>query len=467
MTTQQSTVPLGKRIELAELKVVQLKDELTRVDGDISQAETPTDEQAQHVEVLRGEIETTEKTVATLKSIEQGLKLKAVQASAIKLPATAAKKMDPRDYIYRAATVHFIAKMQQRPIEAVLAERYPGDDGNQRGAESGHHTGHHNGRGGHADQSVGGGYCRAVDGGFPQPTRHCVDLPEAREPRVLSSRSGAMAASRCRRAQRRRKSTAHSLVKASPFRFAGWGCHRITLTPKKMAVISEFTREIAMHSTPSIESVIRQAMNEDTAEAIDTVLIDATAADAIRPHGLRYNQFTGATITGLTPSVATLTFDKMVADIKALMAPIVAARGGRDLVLLMNPAQQLGLSWVATPNGDFVFASADNGQLRNITVIASTTVPATMLIMIDAADFASATGDVPEFDVSDVATIHEEDTTPLPIVGGSVQPPVIGSIAAPVRSLWQTASVGVRMLMDMNWAMRRPNMVSWMTGVTW
>ena len=179
MTTQQSTVPLGKRIELAELKVVQLKDELTKVDGEISQAETPTDEQAQHVEVLRGEIETTEKTVATLKSIEQGLKLKAVQASAIKLPATAAKKIDPRDYIYRAATVHFIAKMQQRPIEAVLAERYPGDDGTNAGAEGGHHTGHHHGRVGHADQSVGGGSCRAVDGGFSQPTRHCVDLPEA------------------------------------------------------------------------------------------------------------------------------------------------------------------------------------------------------------------------------------------------------------------------------------------------
>ena len=64
--------------------MVQLKDELTRVDGEIAEADAPTDEQSQHVEILRGEIETTEKTVATLKSIEQGLKLKAVQTSAIK-----------------------------------------------------------------------------------------------------------------------------------------------------------------------------------------------------------------------------------------------------------------------------------------------------------------------------------------------------------------------------------------------
>jgi hypothetical protein len=114
-----------------------------------------------------------------------------------------------------------------------------------------------------------------------------------------------------------------------------------------------------------------------------------------------------------------------------------------------------------------VFADVSDGTLRNLTVITSTTVPAGMLIMVDAAEFASVTGDAPEFDVSDVATIHEEDTTPLPIVGGTVQPPVIGSIAAPVRSLWQTASIGVRMMVDMNWTMRRANMVSWMSGVTW
>jgi hypothetical protein len=87
-----------------------------------------------------------------------------------------------------------------------------------------------------------------------------------------------------------------------------------------------------------------------------------------------------------------------------------------------------------------------------------------MLIMVDAAEFASVTGDAPEFDVSDVATIHEEDTTPLPIVTGAQGS---GVVASPTRSLWQTASIGVRMMVDMNWTMRRSNMVSWMTGVTW
>ena len=167
------------------------------------------------------------------------------------------------------------------------------------------------------------------------------------------------------------------------------GLTAITLTPKKMAVISEFTREMGLHSTPSIEGVIRQAINDDTAVAIDTVLIDNVAADTVRPAGLR------AGVSGLTPSVLTTSFDKMIADIKSLIAPIVAARGGRDLVLLMNTAQSLSLSWVVTPNGEFVFADVNDGSLRNLTVITSTTVPAGMLIMIDAAEFASVTGDTP------------------------------------------------------------------------
>jgi hypothetical protein len=47
-----------------------------------------------------------------------------------------------------------------------------------------------------------------------------------------------------------------------------------------------------------------------------------------------------------------------------------------------------------------------------------------------------------------------EDTTPLEIVSGT------GPTAAdPVRSLWQTASVGVRMIMDVSFKMRRSGMI--------
>ena len=71
---------------------------------------------------------------------------------------------------------------------------------------------------------------------------------------------------------------------------------------------------------------------------------------------------------------------------------------------------------------------------------------ANTIVALDAASFASSLG-VPEFQTDEDAAIHEE-TVPLPIIGGIVQPPVIGSIAAPTRSLWQTASLGIRTLID-------------------
>src|SRR5215475_13919814 len=61
----------------------------------------------------------------------------------------------------------------------------------------------------------------------------------------------------------------------------------ISFTPKKMGVITTFTREIYEHSTPNIDGLLRDAISQDTAVAIDTVLLDATAASTTRPAGLR------------------------------------------------------------------------------------------------------------------------------------------------------------------------------------
>jgi HK97 family phage prohead protease/HK97 family phage major capsid protein len=51
-----------------------------------------------------------------------------------------------------------------------------------------------------------------------------------------------------------------------------------TLTPKKVAVITTWTREMNDHSIPAIEGLLREAVQIDTSVAIDTVLIDANPA---------------------------------------------------------------------------------------------------------------------------------------------------------------------------------------------
>jgi HK97 family phage prohead protease len=249
------------------------------------------------------------------------------------------------------------------------------------------------------------------------------------------------------------------IAEGDPIPVRRLGLTSITLTPKKMAVISTFTREMAQHSTPQIEALIRDAMVEDTALVIDTYLLDANPATATRPAGL----LNGATDVPPTDETDTLA---MIADLKNLVKAVLANTGGiaRDIVILLNPAQALAIVLAQTTTGAFLFESLNAlGEKVNVTFIESATVPADTVIALDATDFVSTTGDTPEFDVSDQATLHMEDTTPLPIVGGGGTPVT----ASPVRSLWQTASIGVRMIWDINWAMRRAGMVAKVSAVTW
>ena len=75
----------------------------------------------------------------------------------------------------------------------------------------------------------------------------------------------------------------------------------------------------------------------------------------------------------------------------------------------------------------------------------------------------SVSGDTPRFDVSDQATLHQEDTTPLPI--STVGTP--NTVAAPVRNLFQTDCLAIRMLMDINFGLRRTGVVAWTQTMTW
>ena len=95
-----------------------------------------------------------------------------------------------------------------------------------------------------------------------------------------------------------------------------------------------------------------------------------------------------------------------------------------------------------------------------VTILESTNVPDGRLIAIRNTDFATALGDMPEFEISNQATIHMEDTSPAEIVATGP------TAAAPVRSLWQTDSSALRMSMDVSWKMARDGMVSWIDGTS-
>jgi HK97 family phage major capsid protein len=234
----------------------------------------------------------------------------------------------------------------------------------------------------------------------------------------------------------------------------------VSLAPNKLSVISTFTEEMATYSAQAIEQIIRQAMSDDTSIALDSYLIDNVAFSAgVRPAGL-LNGVTPITASILTPASAA-----MIADLKALVGALVAAGGGRSIAIIVNPLQALSLGLVQTTTGDFLFADKEQvgAKFLGARFIVSATCPAGRVIAVDAADFAVAQGDQPRFAVSTDATLHEEDTTPLAL-SATGSPNVV---AAPMRSLFQTDAVAVRMSLYVSWVMRRAGMVQTIAAVTW
>src|SRR5262249_40595558 len=140
------------------------------------------------------------------------------------------------------------------------------------------------------------------------------------------------------------------------------------LTPKKMAVITTWTREIDEHSIPAIEGLLRQAIQEDTAVSLDSVLLDAGAATVVRPAGLLNG------VAALTPTAGG-GFNALVGDLKQLSGAILNSTQGhiRALTWLMNPQQVLSISLTPAPNsGLFPFKDeVGRGQLLTYPIIDS------------------------------------------------------------------------------------------------
>src|SRR5262249_47952205 len=127
---------------------------------------------------------------------------------------------------------------------------------------------------------------------------------------------------------------------------------------------------------------------------------------------------------------------------------------------------------IANPT-DFVVLMRPDDGLRALTiapglagatmVIAAPALAAKQIVAIDAADFVSGETDVPRFDISANATLHLEDSTPLPIAS----PGSPNTVAAPTQSMFQQDTVALRALWYLTWGLRRPNRIAVINGVTW
>jgi HK97 family phage prohead protease/HK97 family phage major capsid protein len=445
----------------------QIEDRQGRLNAARDQLAEHTRDPEHDIEVantITAEIDEQERRLASLRETERRIGLRTVQQEV--LPPTmghnggppmvarrplglASRDVSPGDLYLRAISARFQAYARGMPVEAVLAERYPDHEPTAivtRAAIAGATTV----TTGWASELV-----QLAQGEFINSL-----MPNQVFPKLAAMGTSLNFGPNAGAIKIPSRATTPSIggsfvAESAPIPVRRLGTTSITLYPHKVGGISVFSREIAAYSNPDIETLIRSSIVADTQINIDALLLDNVAVSTTRP-------------AGLTNGVSTLTatagggYAAFLGDLNKLTAPFYAANAGRNLALLMNPAQRNQLMFAPGPAGAPFGWSTQFTDM--FTVIASTSVTAGAVYMIDAADFVSVTG-APEFEVSEVATIHMEDTTPLNIATGAQGS---GVLATPTQSMFQTAQIAIRMLANVNWAMVRSGMVQFIgSGVSW
>ena len=206
------------------------------------------------------------------------------------------------------------------------------------------------------------------------------------------------------------------------------------LSPYKLASICVVSGEMIEHS--DAEAMVRAALTESVAVALDKVLFSASAAVVGKqPAGL-LNGIAALTATAAGP-------EAMAADMSKLLTAI-APVAGAGFMIVAAPGQAIALQLrLAQPVPNVMFSSA----LAAGTVVAVATQA-----------FVGGL-ETPRIDASIEAIVHM-DTAPAAIVNG-------GAMPAPVRSMFQTNCVGLRMITPVTWGLRAPNSVAWISGVNW
>lgn len=220
----------------------------------------------------------------------------------------------------------------------------------------------------------------------------------------------------------------------------------MTLGPtKKLSVIAALTNEIADHSTPVAETVIRQTMVEHTSRVLDQSVFSNVAGDATRPPGILYNVTPITAATGGGQAA-------LLGDLKALLAALTNAGAGQRVMIFAPPAQLASIA-VYVPGG-----------FSNIELIPTIDLASTnSVVALDPAGVFSAYSGDPEIDVSKSATLHYEGANPLDLATG-----VQGSatLASPSQSLFQTDAFALKLILRCAWAVR-PGFVQTVSGVSW
>lgn len=444
---------LNERILAKQAELVAARDVLVDLTAKSDEGQDETAATA-----MAAQVQTVEKLTADLdglKAAETAIQKSVGRASSSAAIVKSHPKHQGENDLVKAALVTFESHIKRVPVMQIAEERYGNDEAAKlviastvKGAQSIAMTS----VAGYAQELVRDGYGQFMD----------LLKPESVLPRLSLNNFSFDGFNTLKIPMRTGSALSNPNLagafrgEGAPIRVGALSLGSLTLTPKSLGVIGTFSMELFERSTPNIEQVIRGAMISDTAVALDTAFLGAAAGTAVQPAGIL-----NSIAAGNTAASAGTTSANIVADLRGRMQAMAAANMGKKPQWVMNPARAWGLQLALTAAGTPLFPEMANGTLLGIPVVTSTTVPAASVFLIDGAEVFFA-GGTPTFMGSDVATIHEEDTTPLPIVGAAKT-----DVANPVRSLFQTNSAALRCMWSVDWAVARPGAIQHISAVAW
>lgn len=438
---------ISEKVVAAEQSLNEAKDSLLELTK--SYDETQDEATLIAIEEQLSSVDKRQNEFDVLSDAEKRLSTKAASFDAPAVVKHSRGERSPVDYVIASALCAFESHVTKRPFESIMESRYGSDDTLKAVAPM-----LTKGVTNPAMSNVPGWaqeLCRQSYTGFMDLLYPAAILP--RVPMMRYEFNGFTAINIAGRAESPKIAGAWR-KEGDPIVVRRAATMTKQLTPKSMGVISTFTQECLERSTPSIEAEIRKWMVQDTSEALDLQFISNVAPDAVQPGGLQH--YAGSNTLASSGATAA----EISSDMKAMLALMTDKDLGANPVYIMHPTNQIALNMAMTAVGTPAFPETANGTLYGIPIVTSTNVPKDIVFLMDAAQFASAMSG-PRFLGTEVASIHEEDTAPAPLVASD------GSPATPARSLFQTNSLGLRLTLECDWAALRDGAVVTLTGVAW
>jgi hypothetical protein len=332
-----------------------------------------------------------------------------------RMPANASQA---REIIARGVAARFIAWARKQAIETVVAEKFGGNPLVLRAAVNPAMTNVSGWASELVSDAIGPFMALAPSSAYAQLA--------ARSPRVSFTQNAVISIP----SDTYSPDVAASMfvLEGNPIPVVSFAFDGTPLQPRKAAAIVTWTREMAKATPFTISTVFAQMLENYVGYAADLALLGANPASPTSPGGIGYDAVAVAEATTGAPA------DRILADLRNLAQAVADSGPLVNPVYIMSTANKIAVDAVY-PGLDVIGSP-----------MLSTGAGAHTVYCIDAASFVSGEGDQADVDFGEEATLHME-TVPLQIATG-------GTAASPTRSLFQTASVGARVISSLDWVVR-------------